>query len=99
MSEITDSAGGAACELRLPGHCNWNPETTVACHLRLPGVAGTALKPSDLLTVRGCSACHDVIDGRAMTDISRGELDRFILEAFCRTLLAYEREGLIEAVE
>lgn len=59
------SARGQDCMVRLPGICNFNPETTVLAHLNGGGM-GT--KKSDLLAAFCCSSCHDEIDGR--TNIS-----------------------------
>ena len=95
MSKITDFARDKNCQLRLPGHCSFDPSTSVCCHLRLPGVAGTALKPSDIISVIGCDRCHAVIDGREKTDIPSGQLSEYILEAMARTLLLYLGAGLI----
>ena len=95
MSKITDYAREQQCQLRLPGHCNFDPSTSVCCHLRLPGVAGVALKPIDLISVIGCSECHAVIDGRQDTDIPRQVLAEYILHAFANTLLKYNGAGLV----
>ena len=51
-------AKGQECTLRIPGICNRNPETTVHCHIRLPGFAGIGSKPDDWLGYHGCSNCH-----------------------------------------
>lgn len=64
MSKLTKLAMGKPCMIRLPAICNFNPETTVLCHYRLPGTCGTGIKPPDLLGAWGCSACHDEVDGR-----------------------------------
>lgn len=98
MSDIRDSARGKDCQLRLPGVCNFSRETVVAAHLRIAGTCGIGMKPSDLLTVRACSACHDVLDGRRKmaNGMECGDLMTYIHEGHCRTLLAYEKEGLIE---
>lgn len=61
MSKITQSAKGEQCQVRIPGYCNHNPETTVAAHL---GGAGMGLKHPDSEIAYTCSGCHDVIDGR-----------------------------------
>ncbi|MGB2336254.1 MAG: nuclease domain-containing protein [Alcanivorax sp.] len=98
-SKIRQSAKGKGCELRLPGVCSHNPETVIAAHLRIAGTCGTGIKPSDLLTVRACDACHAVIDGRAKAPhLSTAELTLYVHEAHCRTLVEYEKEGLIHAV-
>lgn len=62
-------ARGAPCYIRLPGICNGNPETTVLCHIRDGHTGGMGLKPPDTCAVPGCSACHDVCDGRAKSDL------------------------------
>lgn len=95
MSLITDSARGKPCLISIPGHCRRDVEHTVCCHLRRPGVAGVALKPDDVLSVRGCDTCHAVIDGREKSQFTRDQIDSFVLDAFCKTILQYKREGLI----
>ncbi|OOF56160.1 hypothetical protein BKK56_04045 [Rodentibacter genomosp. 2] len=50
------------CQVRLPGICNFNPETTVLAHYRLH--SGVALKPDDIQGAWACSACHDECDRR-----------------------------------
>lgn len=95
MSKIRKSANGRDCLVRFPGICNFNPETTVAAHVRIAGLCGVGIKPSDLLTVRACSACHDEMDGRTQKLLLRERI-LFIAEAHCRTLVEYEREGLVK---
>lgn len=64
MSKVRESAGGETCTLRFPGVCNFNEETTVFCHSnRLEDGKGMGLKAK--VGAYGCSACHDVLDGRA----------------------------------
>ena len=62
------------CYLQIPGVCNGNSETVVACHSpnldSLCGHTGMGMKVSDAHTVAGCFACHDFIDNR-----SSGSLD------------------------
>ncbi|MFP1683362.1 DUF1364 domain-containing protein [Alloalcanivorax sp. C16-1] len=97
-SKIRSSAKGQPCQVRLPGICNHDPATVVAAHLRIAGTCGVGLKPSDLLTVRACDACHAVIDGRARApDLPVDKLTLYVHEAHCRTLVEYEKEGLIHA--
>lgn len=97
-SKILESARGKDCQLRLPGVCSHNPETVIAAHIRIAGTCGTGIKPSNLLTVRGCDLCHAVIDGRERAPhITPEQLTLYIHEAHCRTLVEYEKEGLISA--
>lgn len=63
MSEIK----GMPCDLRIasfvPGRRCAPAETVVGCHL--PGYGkGVSHKNTDLAVVAGCSACHDILDGR-----------------------------------
>lgn len=63
MTKLRKSARGKDCTLRLDG-CNFNPETTVLCHL--PSASrGIGLKSPDWWAVYACAACHDRIDGRS----------------------------------
>lgn len=50
-------ARGQECTMRMPW-CNRDPETTVLCHVRAFGIAGTAEKPHDFFAWHGCSECH-----------------------------------------
>lgn len=88
-------ARGKDCMLRVPGVCIHDPETTVLAHIRRGGVAGVGQKPADLIAVWACAACHDVIDGRGNPGMPRGELDGYVLEALCRQLNEYTREGVV----
>ena len=49
MSKITQSARGERCQIRFPGICNHDPETTVFAHYRLAGYCGTGIKPPDFM--------------------------------------------------
>lgn len=96
MSKIRESANGAECLVRIPGRCNHNPETVIAAHIRIAGLCGMGAKPSDILTVRACSACHDVMDGRVKApEFSSDELTGYIHDAHCRTLVEYVKNGLV----
>ena len=99
MSKIRKSARGKQCLVRIPGVCNFTPETVIAAHIRIAGTCGIGMKPSDLLTVRACSACHDVIDGRVQKKgLDKREFNTYVLEALCRTLVEYEKEGLVKCL-
>ena len=55
--KLTDAAKGNSCTLRIPGVCNHNPDTVVACHL--PGNKGTGTKNHDIFCIHACSSCHN----------------------------------------
>jgi len=63
---IRESARGETCTFLIPGICNGNTETTVYCHAPHPD-RGTGYKShpaAERWGAYGCSACHDVMDGR-----------------------------------
>lgn len=65
MTPIRKAARGQDCTLRIPGVCNWNPETTVLAHSPfLESGRGMGLKAPDTEACFACSACHDVLDRR-----------------------------------
>ena len=50
MSAITNSARGMACQVRMPGVCNFDPATTVWCHANGSAAGkGIGQKSHDLL--------------------------------------------------
>lgn len=65
MTDLRKLAAGKECQVRLPGICNKNPETTVLAHVRMSGISGTGLKAADVLASWACSACHDAYPGAA----------------------------------
>jgi hypothetical protein len=90
---LRDSARGRDCTVRLPGICNFRPETTVLAHLN-GGGAGT--KHSDLMGAFTCSACHDEIDGRTRKLFPRDVVKLAHMEGIMRTQQAWLDEGLVK---
>lgn len=64
MKNLRKEARNRECQVRIPGICNHNSETTVLAHYRLAGTCGTGIKPPDIQGAWACSACHDEIDRR-----------------------------------
>lgn len=97
MSKLTEAARGMDCQVRLPGVCNFNTETTVLAHYRLAGTCGTAMKPPDLLGAWTCSSCHDAVDGRSR-DIRTDRFDfRFAhAEGVMRTINELIKRGKLK---
>ena len=62
LTHLRKLAQGQECQIRLPGICNFNKETTVLAHFRLIGHSGLALKNHDILGAWACSACHEYVD-------------------------------------
>lgn len=94
QSKLTKTARGRECQVRIPGICNGNPETTVLAHYRLAGTCGVGSKPSDLQGAWACSACHDAIDGRSRA-VTRDEARQLHAEGVMRTQDQLVREGLV----
>ncbi len=93
MSKLRKEARGRDCQIRVPGFCNFNPETTVLTHYRMAGTCGTGIKPDDVQAAWGCSACHDAIDSRKKTEYTRDELRLMHAEGVFRTQAILRSEG------
>lgn len=96
MSKITLSARNEECTVRLAGICNHNPETVVFAHIN--GVRfghGMGLKANDIHGAYACSACHDALDRRTHTDLSKDFLKLSHYEAMIETQLKLIQKGLI----
>ncbi|MBH2564209.1 DUF1364 domain-containing protein [Serratia marcescens] len=92
MSKLTREARGRECQVRIPGVCNFNPETTVLAHYRLAGTCGTAIKPDDTQAAWACSACHDEIDRRTRL-IDANDARLMHAEGVMRTQEILRKEG------
>lgn len=96
MTNLRKEAKGRECQVRLPGICNGNPETTVLAHFRMAGICGTGMKPNDLFGAWCCSSCHDEIDRRTRkTDADYAKLS--FLEGVIRTQATLMSEGKVRA--
>ena len=95
--KILKAAKGQQCTLNIPGICNWNPETTVACHVGVVN-KGTGQKCDDVFIVFGCSACHAEIDGKTMY-YARDDLKEYILLALEKTWLILFELDLLKVGE
>lgn len=62
-------ARGRECQVRLPGVCNGNPETTILAHYRLAGISGIGMKSPDLIGAWACSDCHYTVDNVKGDDV------------------------------
>lgn len=90
---LLDLAKGQDCMACIPGVCNRNPETVVSCH---KNGGGMGMKHSDALVAWCCSACHDVIDGRAHKELGSVVRDTYWQQAHERTVDAMFVQGLIQ---
>lgn len=95
MANLRNLARGMPCQVRVPGYCNFDPETTVLAHDNLSGLGGMGMKVPDLLAAHCCSRCHDVIDGRVKTQYSRDEIRLMFYEGMARTQNELIKAGVI----
>ncbi len=72
-SHLLRMAQGKPCLLRIPGVCNGDWSTTVACHSNEQKHGkGRSIKAHDYWAVCGCSSCHHWLDqGPASRDEKR----------------------------
>lgn len=96
QNRITKAARGRECQVRVPGHCNGDPETVVLAHYRMAGTCGTGYKPNDLQGAWACSGCHDAIDGRTKSQWAGEDLRLMHAEGCFRTIDTLVREGLVK---
>ena len=94
--KIRESARGETCALNIPTVCNNDPATVVWCHSPFASDGrGMGTKSHDILGAYGCSACHDVIDGRVQVPgIDNDERRRFFDTALKRSLIRLWRKGI-----
>ena len=98
---LRNEAKGRECQIRIPGVCNKDRDTVVLCHLHKPSVSGgIGLKANDILGAHGCSACHDVVDGRNLSNDKHGFTRDEIETGFCysifKTQVILLKEGKIK---
>ena len=91
-SKIRKSARNQDCQVRIPGICNFNPETVVLAHL---SGGGWGLKRDDHEAAYCCSKCHDALDGRRKTPYSQTELKLMHYDGVMRTQKLLIEQGLI----
>lgn len=97
---IRRAARGQDCTLRL-AVCNFDHDTTVLCHSNfLADGKGMGLKAPDTAAAFGCSACHDVLDGRRPrpADLSLAELEAAFRAAVGTTHEILRSMGLLAAI-
>lgn len=94
-ADLRKLAKGKPCLVRIPTVCNHDPATTVLAHIRMAGTCGMGLKPPDTCAAWCCSACHDLIDGRARVKgmIAVADIERAARDGVLRTLAALDAEG------
>lgn len=96
MTDLRKLARGQDCQVRIPGICNFNPETVVLAHFRMPGTCGVGMKPHDYQAAICCSACHDALDQRTPTHYAKSELDLMMCHGILRTHECWRRMGVMK---
>lgn len=95
VADLRNLARDKPCQVRLPGICTDNRETTVLAHFRMIGISGMSIKSPDLIAAWACSACHDAIDRRTHTDLDRDYVRLAHLEGVVRTQALLLDDGVI----
>lgn len=93
MSRYTLSAKGMDCEVRIPGICNFDTETTVFAHLN---GAGGGMKHADIHGAYACSSCHDVLDRRVPSQYSALERNVMHYDGMLRTQVKMIEMGILK---
>jgi len=94
LSKLRDLARGKLCQIRVPGICDGNPETTVLAHYRLSGLSGMGIKAPDWAGAYSCARCHSMVDSGRSANFTRAELKQMHLEGVLRTLAMLEHDGV-----
>lgn len=92
VTDLRKSARWQECQIRIPGVCNFNAETTVLCHW--PDL-GMATKSPDLLAAYGCSECHAAVDRKAHMDLERDYVRLCFAEGILRTQALWVKQGVV----
>ena len=95
---LLEVARGQSCMLQIPGVCNGNNETVVACHSnQLAHGKGMGTKAHDCFVAWGCSACHAAIDSGSQ--LSYEQKKDYWQRGHELTLLAMFEAGMLEVVK
>lgn len=92
---LRNAARGKECQVRLPGICTFNSETTVLAHIRMSGITGAGQKAPDLLGAWACDLCHAEADRRTRK-LETDYVIRCFLEGVIRTQYELVKEGIVK---
>ena len=98
MTPIRRAARGQDCQMQMLGVCNGDSSTVVLCHSNsLADGKGMGLKAPDTAACFGCSACHDVLDGRRPRPegMTAAQVDAYFRYAVQRTHEILRTKGLM----
>lgn len=85
---------GQQCTLRIPGVCNFNPDTVIPAHIR-DRHKGAGTKASDLSVCNACSSCHACFDGQLGEPLSDVDWLFYALRGLQETLEQRFEAGLL----
>jgi len=92
--KITQSANGEECQVRYPGICNFNNETTIFAH---KNGAGVGTKSADIFGSYCCSDCHNVVDGKVRYNgLTSEDEELYFYHGIFRTQQKLLDKGLIK---
>lgn len=95
---IRDSARGEACQVRLPGICTHDPETTIWSHAPWQAAGkGRGTKALDLAGAFCCTACDSVIDRQLQLPpgMTRQDAEMAWCMGHFRSLVRLAEKGLL----
>ena len=93
---ITDSARGEKCTMNIAAWCRDDPATTVYAHFPL-GTGGSNKLNGDLGNGGyACFMCHQVIDGRQNSDLTKEDKEFYMRRSTYRTLCRLVDRGILK---
>ena len=92
--KIRRFAEGRDCTTRIPGFCNFDPETSVMAHSPIAN-GGMGFKGSDLECAIACHECHQRID-RVIRDVPREEVLECWIRGSAETRALLVEAGIVE---
>jgi len=100
VSQITESARGEDCQVRLPGICSFDPAKTIWSHCRHGSAGrGKAIKAIDLAGAYACTSCdaaYDQMLGARQAGLTREQIDLDWFHGHMRSLVILKNKGLIK---
>ncbi len=94
--DFRKEARGRECQVKIAKQCS-GQETTVLAHIPNKSLvgAGMGMKPHDIFGSHCCSACHDIVDGRAPSQWNCLEVRIAMYEGVLKTQNILLKEGKI----
>lgn len=95
--KMRNAARDQECTFQIVGICNYDPATTVFCHL--PDESkGTGKKSDDISGADGCSACHAAVDRREWSQELEDNREWYLRRAMVRTWRRRIEQGVIKVL-